>query len=191
MPDLMQMLMSLADVIPAFIKVLQSVATLMGLFLVGCGMFELWATSDGNQQRLLGGRKEFTLSGGFASLIIGGLMTAFSNLDIIAPLSSIYSGRFVTSQLVAYQVGHGASLTEQAKAVISVIFMILQVVGFWAFLRSFWIVNDRANNGPQHNVSLGKAFGFMTGGFAAWNAKWCIDVLRNTTGIDIIGMFLT
>jgi hypothetical protein len=190
MPDLMQVLMSLADMIPAFMKVLQGVATLMGFFLVGCGMYELWATSSNNQQRLLGGRKEFTWGGGFVSLIIGGMMTAFSNLDIIAPLSSVYSGRFVTSQLVAYQVARGASLTEQAKAVISVIFMILQLVGFWAFLKSFWIVNDRANNGPQHNVSLGKAFGFMSGGFVAWNAKWCIDVLRNTTGINIIGMFL-
>lgn len=191
MPDLMQLLLNIADLIPAIIITLRILAGVMGIWLVSAGIFELYAVSNDNNQRLLSGRKEFTWAGGFGSLFIGGLMMGFTNMEMIGVLSSTFTGDYVTSELMTYAVGTGGSLTERGKAALSVIFMILQVVGFIAFLKCFWVFNNRFNNGPNGDASMGKAIGFMIGGFACWNAKWCIDVIKNQIGLDVLGLFFS
>lgn len=189
MPDLMTILLNTGDLIPAMISTLRVVAGLMSVWLVGSGLFELYAVSNDNNQRLLSGRKEFTWGGGFGSLIIGGLMMGFTTLEVIAPLTNGLTGGYVTNQLMMYQVDAAASLTEKGKAALSVIFMILQVVGFIAYLKAFWVFNNRFNNGPSNQVSMGVAVGFLIGGFLCWNAKWFIDVLNNQIGFNILGLF--
>lgn len=189
MPDLMQLLLNTGNLVPSLITTLRVLAGVMSIWLVGSGIFELYAVSNDNNQRLLSGRKEFTWAGGLGSLLIGGLMMGFTTLDVIAPLTNGLTGGYVTNQLMMYQVDAAASLTEKGKAALSVIFMILQVVGFIAFLKAFWMFNNRFNNGPSNQISMGLAFGYLIGGFLCWNAKWVIDVAGNEFGFNILGLF--
>lgn len=190
MPDLLQILLNFSSVIPHIMKLFKGVCGLMAIWLVSNGLFELYAASNDNYSKFFSGRKSYSVIGGFTSVIIGSLLMGFTNLDVINITTRSLTGDHVTSEILTYAGNTGTSLSEKGKEVLKVIFQILQVLGFVAYVKSFWIFNARFGDGSRSSdASMGKAIGFLVGGFLAWNAKWVIDVINNQLGIDLIGLF--
>ena len=74
-------------------------------------------------------------------LLVGGTMLSMTTLDFIGITTRTLTGGSVTSQLLAYSAGGAAatSLSASAQAGTNAIFMILQVVGFLAYIKFFML----------------------------------------------------
>ena len=53
MPDLLQILINIQAVIPAFMSVLKTIVGIMSLFIVAGSMFELYGAANENSQKYL------------------------------------------------------------------------------------------------------------------------------------------
>ena len=78
-------------------------------------------------------------------------------------------------------------MQAQAQLATLALLGIMQVVGFIAMVKGWLTVNGYYNN--QTQAGLGTASGWIIGGILAWNFKWFSDVLNNTIGFNLVGLF--
>ena len=191
MPDLLQILINIQTVLPAFMTTLKVIVGIMALFIVTGSLFELWGLAHDNHNKYMAANRRFSLAGGITGLLVGGLMLSMMSLDFIDITTRTLTGGSVTSEILAYKTtastGTGTSLSASAQAGTNAIFMILQVVGFIAYIKFFMLLKGRYDgSGSSNQGGLGIAFGYLIGGFACWNAQW----LGNVVNDDIFGFKL-
>ena len=187
-PDLVQLLINAGQVAPALLMMLQGIVALMGLYLVGSSLVELWGVSHDNALKYVAGRQRFSVGSALISLFVGAFLTALSTLHVIGILSRTLTDGYVDSRIMpdAMSYGGGASLADKGAVATIALLSIMQVVGFVALVKSLMTVNRYYNN---QQADLGSATGWALGGLLCWNFKWFADVVNNTLGFNIISMF--
>jgi intracellular multiplication protein IcmC len=101
-------------------------------------------------------------------------------------MSRTLTGDYANSRMLSYS-STGTTLQEQAQLATLALLGIMQVVGFIAMVKGWLTVNGYYNN--QTQAGLGTASGWIIGGVLAWNFKWFSDVLNNTIGFNLVGLF--
>lgn len=186
-PDLVDVLINAGKVAPALLMLMQGVAALVGLYLVGSALVELWGVSHDNALKYVAGRQRFSTGSALISLLIGALLSALSTLNLMGILSRTLSDDYAAERIMPDAMAYGGSSLADKGAVATIALLsIMQVVGFVAMFKALMTVNRYYNNEQAH---LGSAAGWALGGILCWNFKWFSDVVNNTLGFSIISMF--
>lgn len=190
-PDLVELLINAGQVAPALLMMMQGIVAVMGLYLVGSALVELWGVSHDNALKYVAGRQRFSTGSALISLMVGALMSAMSTLNLMGILSRTLSDDYAAERIdqimpagMAYSAA--SSLADKGAVATVALLSIMQVVGFVAMVKALMTVNRHYNN---EQADLGSASGWALGGILCWNFKWFSDVVNNTLGFDVISMF--
>jgi intracellular multiplication protein IcmC len=186
MPDLMTILANLSSQITPIIELLQHVAALMGLYLVGTALIEIWGATNDNALKYLPGNTRYSVGSALAQLGIGAALSALSTLQLVGILSRTVTEDYANSRFLSY-APTGNSFDEQRLAALASLLGIMQIVGFTALVKALLTLNQRAKG--QAQASIGMAVAWTAGGLGCWNFKWLTDVLNRTAGYNVIGIF--
>lgn len=186
MPNLMDILISFGGIAPLILEVLQGVMALCGVFLTGMAIIEFYCTANENAARFLPGAQRFTIGSATAQLVIGAALISLSTLEFIGIATRSLTGTEVTSRLMAYQTG-GITLAAETQAAVQGILTLLQLLGFCAIAKSFFMMNARAHGQEPGSATL--AYGFLGGGLIAWNFPLFAQFINSLTGFNILGWF--
>lgn len=190
-PDLMLMLVNLGKVIPTFIMLGQITVGLIGVYLTGKGLIELFGASNDNMSKHLSSQNGYNTTAGIVAILIGGVLVSLSTLEFIGVLSRSITGDYVSTRMTAdalsYSQGANSSAKEKALAATLALLALMQAVGFVAISKS--VLTFNAYFKQKTNEPIGKAIAWALGGMLAWNFKWFSDVLNNTFGFNFIGLF--
>lgn len=187
MPDLMKLLANFSSQITPLIIMLQSIAGLMGLYLVAGALTEMWGVTHDNALKYVPGKNRFSAGSAIIQLFIGGILCAMGTLEMVGILSRTLTEDFVSSRFLSYTAANN-TFDEQKMAAMSALLGIMQVVGFIAMVKGWLTINRHANG--QAQAGLGTATAWLIGGVVAWNFKWFTDMLNCTLGYNMIGMFV-
>lgn len=187
MPDLMKILANFSSQILPLIVLLQSIAGLMGLYLVAGALAEMWGVSHDNALKYVPGKNRFSTGSAVVQLVIGGVLCAMATLEMVGVLSRTLTTDFANSRYLSY-APTGGTFDEQRLAAMSALLGIMQIVGFIAMIKGWMTINRHANG--QAQAGIGTAVTWLIGGIIAWNFKWFTDMLNCTMGFNIIGMFV-
>lgn len=187
--DLLTVLVNIGKVIEPLIWSMQWVILLMGAFFVSMSLVELWQTTDDNSQKYMGAKQRPSISGSVMKGITGAIFLSIGTLEWMGVMSRTVTGDYANSRFLSYCAGGcaGSTMAEQAAFATLALLGIMQIVGLTAMVKG-WLTLNARNSGAS-NVGYGTAFTWMIGGVLAWNFKWFADVLNNTIGFDLIGMF--
>lgn len=166
---------------------LQGIASLMGVWLVGGALTEMWGVTHDNALKYVPSNKRFSVGSAFVQLIIGALLAAMGTLELVGILSRTITEDYANSRFLSYTAS-GSTFEEQRLAAMASLLGIMQIVGFVAMVKGWLTINRYANG--QAQAGYGIAAAWLFGGFAAWNFKWLTDVINCTLGFNIIGMFM-
>ncbi len=188
-PDLMDVLVNIGGVIPPIIMMLQGIAALMGLYLVGSSLIEIWGVTHDNAMKYVAGRQRFSVGSALLSMFVGSILLAMGTLELVGILSRTLTGDYASSRVTAESLSYtsGSGLSEKVQIATLALLGIMQVVGFIAMVKGWLTVNRYYNQ--QGQEGLGNAFGWIIGGVLAWNFKWFSDLLNNTIGFNLMGLF--
>ena len=184
--DLVQVMVNIGKVIPTAIMMCQGIAALIGLYLTASALVELWGVTHENALKYVAGRQRFSVGAACLQLFIGAILLAIGTLQWMGIMSRTLTGDYANSRMLSYSAT-GTTLQEQAQLASLALLGIMQVVGFIAMVKGWLTVNGYYNN--QSQAGLGTASGWIIGGILAWNFKWFSDVLNNTIGFNLIGLF--
>ena len=187
-PDLVELLINAGQVAPALLMMMQGIVAVMGLYLVGSALVELWGVSHDNALKYVAGRQRFSTGSALISLMVGALMSAMSTLNLMGILSRTLSDDYAAVRIMPEHMAYSAGGSLAAKGAVATVALlsIMQVVGFVAMVKALMTVNRYYNNEQAH---LGSASGWALGGILCWNFKWFSDVVNNTLGFNVISMF--
>ncbi len=188
-PDLMEVLVNVGVIIPPIIMMLQGIAALMGLYLVASSLIEIWGVTHDNAMKYVAGRQRFSVGSALVTMFVGSILLAMGALELVGILSRTLTGDYANSRVTADSLAYsgGGGLAEKAQIASLALLGIMQVVGFIAMVKGWLTVNRYYNQ--QGQAGFGHAVGWIIGGVLAWNFKWFSDVLNNTIGFNLIGMF--
>ena len=187
-PDLVELLINAGQVAPALLMMLQGIVAVMGLYLVGSALVELWGVSHDNALKYVAGRQRFSTGSALVSLMIGAFLSAMSTLNLMGIMSRTLSDDYAAERIMPSDMAYsaGGSLADKGAVATIALLSIMQIVGFVAMVKALMTVNRYYNNQQAH---LGSAAGWLLGGVLCWNFKWFSDVVNNTLGFSIISMF--
>lgn len=185
----MDVLVNIGGVIPPIIMMLQGIAALMGLYLVGSSLIEIWGVTHDNAMKYVAGRQRFSVGSALLSMFVGSILLAMGTLELVGILSRTLTGDYASSRVTAESLSYtsGSGLSEKVQIATLALLGIMQVVGFIAMVKGWLTVNRYYNQ--QGQEGLGNAFGWIIGGVLAWNFKWFSDLLNNTIGFNLMGLF--
>lgn len=184
--DLVDVMVNVGKVFPTAIMMCQGIAVLIGLYLTGAALIELWGVTHDNALKYVAGRQRFSIGSACVQLVIGSILLAIGTLEWMGIMSRTLTGDYANSRMLSYS-STGTTLQEQAQLATLALLGIMQVVGFIAMVKGWLTINGYYNN--QTQAGLGTAFGWIIGGVLAWNFKWFSDVLNNTIGFNLVGLF--
>lgn len=185
-PDLLTVLVNIGEVIPPIIMMLQGIAALIGLYLVSSALVDFWGAANDNATKYISGNQRFSAGAAIIKIVIGSVMLAMGTLEWMGIMSRTLTGDYATSRMLSYSQ-EGTTLKEQAQVATLALLGIMQVVGFIAMVKGWLTINGYYNQRTQ--AGLGQATGWIVGGILAWNFKWFSDVLNNTIGFNLVGLF--
>lgn len=185
-PDLLTVLVNLAEFVLPMVGLLQAVTTVMGLYFVSAGLIEFWGISNGNAEKFVGGRSRFSVAGALTNLFIGALFTGMGTLELIHILSRTYTGGYANSVDLSYLPKN--SFEAQALAATAALMAILKVIGFIAICNGLLTANRHVHGQIQHGIGL--ALAFFIGGVICWNFQWTTEMLNCSMGFNLIGFFV-
>jgi len=185
-PDLVTVMVNIGVFIPSLIMMLQGVAVLMGAYLTAGALAELWGVSDDNALKYLAGKQKFSVGSAIVQLFIGAVLLSIGTLEWMGIMSRTLTGDYANSRMLSYS-STGTTLQEQAQLATLALLGIMQVVGFIAMIKGWMTVNGHYNQ--QTQAGLGIGIGWIVGGVLAWNFKWVSDVINNTIGFNLVGLF--
>jgi len=188
-PDLIDVLVNVGSVIPPIIMMLQGIAALMGLYLVAISLIEIWGVTHDQALKYVAGRQRFSVGSALISMFIGSILLAMGTLELVGILSRTITGGYANSRVTADALSYtsGGGLAEKGQIATLALLGIMQAVGFIAMVKGWLTINRYYNQ--QGQAGLGHAFGWIIGGVLAWNFKWFSDLLNNTIGFNLIGLF--
>lgn len=185
-PDLVTVMVNIGNVIPPLIMMLQGVAVLMGAYLTAGALVEIWGVTHDNALKYVAGKQKFSVGSAIVQLFVGAILLSIGTLEWMGIMSRTLTGDYANSRMLSYS-SSGTTLQEQAQLATLALLGIMQVVGFIAMIKGWMTVNGYYNQ--QTQAGLGTAAGWMVGGVLAWNFKWFSDVLNNTIGFNLVGLF--
>jgi intracellular multiplication protein IcmC len=185
-PDLIQVMVNVGKIIPPLIMMLQGISVLIGLYLTAGALIEMWGVTHDNALKYVAGKNKFSIGSAIVQLFIGAILLSVGTLEWMGIMSRTITGDYANSRMLSYS-SSGSTLKEQAQLATLALLGIMQVVGFIAMIKGWLTVNGYYNQ--QSQAGLGTATGWMIGGILAWNFKWFSDVLNNTIGFNLIGLF--
>jgi len=185
-PDLVQIMVNVGNIIPPMIMMIQGISVLMGLYLTGGALIEIWGVTHDNALKYVAGKNKFSVGSAIVQLFIGAILLSIGTLEWMGIMSRTITGDYANSRMLSYS-SSGSTLQEQAQLATLALLGIMQVVGFIAMIKGWMTVNGYYNQ--QNQAGLGTATGWIIGGILAWNFKWFSDVLNNTIGFNLIGLF--
>lgn len=188
LPDLVTLLANLGSQIPPIIILLQFVCALMGLYFVSASLVEFWGVGNGNAAKYLKADARFSVARGVIKLLVGGLLTSMSTLQLVGILSRTLTDTYANSRFLSYSPS-GNTLAEQSQAAMATLLGIMEIVGFVAMIKG-WVTLVHIADG-RANTGYGTATAWLLGGVLAWNFKWLTDVINCTFGYNVIGMFVS
>ena len=184
--DLVEVMVNIGKVVPTAIMMCQGIAALIGLYLTSAALVEIWGVTHDNALKYVAGRQRFSVGSACVQLLIGSILLAIGTLEWMGIMSRTLTGDYANSRMLSYSAS-GTTLQEQAQLATLALPGIMQIVGFIAMVKGWLTVNGYFNN--QSQAGLGTAFGWIIGGILAWNFKWFSDVLNNTIGFNLVGLF--
>ncbi|HDS1733937.1 MULTISPECIES: type IV secretion protein DotIE [Pseudomonas] len=184
--DLVDVMVNIGKVVPTAIMMCQGIAALIGLYLTASALVELWGVTHDNALKYVAGRQRFSVGSACVQLVIGSILLAIGTLEWMGIMSRTLTGDYANSRMLSYS-SSGSTLQAQAQLATLALLGIMQVVGFIAMVKGWLTVNGYYNN--QTQAGLGTASGWIIGGILAWNFKWFSDVLNNTIGFNLVGLF--
>ena len=187
MPDLLDILARIGAQITPLIMLLQTVALLIGLYMVAGALSEMWGVSNDNALKYVPGNSRFSVGSAIVKLLLGGILCAMGTLEMVGILSRTLTEDVATSRFLSYAPVNN-SFNEQKMAAMATLLGIMQVVGFIAMIKGWLTINRHASG--QSQAGIGTATAWLIGGVIAWNFKWFTDVLNCTLGYNVIGMFV-
>lgn len=191
MADLLTVLVNIGQVIEPIIWSLQWCILLMGAFFVSAALVELWGVNNDNALKFMNSRERFSVWGAGTKAITGGIFVSLGTLEWMGIMSRTVTTDYATPRFLSYCASAaacaGSTMQQQAQYATLALLGIMQIVGLVAMVKGWLTINAR--NTGQGNASYGTAITWMIGGVLAWNFKWFADVLNNTIGFDLIGMF--
>lgn len=187
MPDLMDVLVNVGMVIPDMIMAMQAVIVLMGAYMTAGALSELWGVSHDNALKYLPGRNRFSVGSALIQLVIGAVLLSMGTLELVGIMSRTLTTDYANSRMLSYTADGATTLQERAQLATLALLGIMQVVGLVAMVKGWLTINSYYNQ--QAQSSIGTAIGWLIGGVLAWNFKWVSDVINNTLGFNIIGLF--
>lgn len=164
----------------------QGISVLMGLYLTAGALIEIWGVTHDNALKYVAGKNKFSVGSAIVQLFIGAILLSIGTLEWMGIMSRTITGDYANSRMLSYS-SSGSTLQEQAQLATLALLGIMQVVGFIAMIKGWMTVNGYYNQ--QSQAGLGTATGWIIGGILAWNFKWFSDVLNNTIGFNLIGLF--
>lgn len=185
-PDLVQIMVNVGNIIPPLIMMVQGISVLMGLYLTAGALIEIWGVTHDNALKYVAGKNKFSVGSAIVQLFIGAILLSIGTLEWMGIMSRTITGDYANSRMLSYS-SSGSTLQEQAQLATLALLGIMQVVGFIAMIKGWMTVNGYYNQ--QSQAGLGTATGWIIGGILAWNFKWFSDVLNNTIGFNLIGLF--
>lgn len=185
-PDLMTVLANVGNSIPPIIMMMQGFAVTAGVAFTGLALMEYYCIANENSSKFLAGASRYTVQSATTQLVIGAILLMLGTLELVGVMTRSVTGDFVASRVMSYQAT-GTTMAERAQAATQGLLGIMQLVGFVAMFKGWLMVNRRAHG--QESGSAGWAWTFVLGGLAAWNFQWVAQLINNTTGFNLIGMF--
>jgi len=185
-PDLMTVLVNLGNVIPPVIMMMQGIAMTAGVWLTGTALMEMWCINNENSSKHISGASRFTYQSAITQIVIGAILLSLGTLELVGIMTRSISGDFVASRIMSYQAT-GTTMAERAQAATQGLLGLMQLVGFCAMFKGWMMINSRAHGVESGAASIG--WTFVIGGLACWNFQWVSDVLNNSIGFNLIGMF--
>lgn len=185
-PDLVTVMVNVGKIIPPLIMMLQGIAVVMGAYLTAGALVEIWGVTHDNALKYVAGKQKFSIGSALVQLFIGAVLLSVGTLEWMGIMSRTLTGDYANSRMLSYS-SSGTTLQEQAQLATLALLGIMQVVGFIAMIKGWMTVNGYYNQ--QTQAGLGTATGWIVGGVLAWNFKWFSDVLNNTIGFNLVGLF--
>jgi intracellular multiplication protein IcmC len=106
---------------------------------------------------------------------------------LVGILSRTLTTDYANSRMLSYSADGATTFKERAQLATLALLGIMQVVGLTSMVKGWLSINNYYNQ--QVQSSLGTSFTWLIGGVLAWNFKWVSDVINNTIGFNIIGLF--
>lgn len=184
--DLVAVLVNVGKVVPTAIMMLQGIAALMGLYLIASALVEIWGVTHDQALKYVSGRQRFSYGSAFVQLVAGTVLLTMGTLEWMGIMSRTLTGDYANSRMLSYSQS-GTTLQEQAQLATLALLGIMQIVGFIAMVKGWLTINAYYNG--QSQTGWGAASGYMIGGILAWNFKWFSDILNNTIGFNLVGLF--
>ena len=184
--DLVDVMVNIGKVIATEILMCHGIAAIIGLYLTSAALVEIWGVTHDNALKYVAGRQRFSVGSACVQLVIGSILLAIGTLEWMGIMSRTLTGDYANSRMLSYS-SSGSTLQAQAQLATLALLGIMQVVGFIAMVKGWLTVNGYYNN--QTQAGLGTASGWIIGGILAWNFKWFSDVLNNTIGFNLVGLF--
>jgi len=187
-PDLMEVLVNIGGSVEPVVDMIRTIAALMGLYLVGSGLIEVWGVTHDNALKYVAGRQRFSVGSALISIFVGAMLLATADLAVIRALGHTLSGNtYSAGQIISASMKYsGPGMSEKAQAASMVILGIMQIVGMIAMIKGWMTINRYYNN---QQAGLGQAAGWLIGGVLCWNFKWFVDVLNATIGFKVFTLF--
>ena len=79
--DLLTVLINIGVFIPTLIMMLQSIAVLIGVYLVGTALIEMWGASNDNASKFLAGKTRYSVGNALIQLFVGAIILACGTLE--------------------------------------------------------------------------------------------------------------
>lgn len=163
------MLKNFTTSVDPLIDLLRAISYVGGLYLAIKGIFGFVNYSKSNGQ--------VPLSKPILTIVISAfLMSIGASLDVMT--SSIYG----SNGPGAFMAPSSSSVGAQAKQIFDSIFMFLKLVGFFAFVRGFFILAKAVDTGQD---LMPKGFTHIIGGVLLFHFKATITILAGSTGLPL------
>ncbi len=163
------MLNNFTSSVDPLIDLLRAISYVAGLYFAIKGIFLFIDHSKSNGQ--------VPLSKPILTIVISAFMMSIgASLDVFT--ASIYGSQGPGS----YLAPSSGSVGAQAKQMIASIFIFLKLVGFFAFVRGFFILQKAVATGQD---LMPKGFTHIIGGILLFHFKATITILAGSTGLPL------
>lgn len=163
-----------SDLYMPLMGLLAHFCTIAGLAFMFVGIFRLTKGENAGPKAAWGSGTIGTFLLAAALMVIPGLMGS-------AQTSLFGSANVSTYAVLASAGGMDAMVTERANMAIQAVFIFVQIVGWFSFVRGFFILRDHAEGSGQASMSAG--FTHIIGGAIAVNLSAFVNAVQQTLGL--------
>lgn len=186
-PDLITILGHVAEIIPDVLLLLQNVAMLIGIYLIGGALFSMHLAMNEGSQKFFKSNAHPSIGGACLQLVIGAIFCSMATLEWMGVMSSAATGEYVNSSILSNYGTTDNSYAAQMALAFAGILGVMKIVGFTA-MSTGWMMVNKHYNGTQA-ISVGKAVALMIGGIACWNFLAFSNAINGWLGFKVINIF--